>query len=76
MFNHFPTKLSILGEWFERFTHDVIDEAYRQKENGFCRCAASAGGGKDPPRPQRLSQPNVSRALVPSGDEVRSKRQR
>ena len=44
MFNHFPTKLSILGEWFERFTRDAIAEAYPQKENVFCRRAASSGG--------------------------------
>lgn len=34
VFNHFPTKLSILGEWFERFTRDAIAEAYRQPGTG------------------------------------------
>ena len=35
VFNYFPTKLSILGEWFERFTRDAIAEAYPQRKTGF-----------------------------------------
>lgn len=30
VFNHFPAKLAFLGEWFERFTRAVLQEASQQ----------------------------------------------
>lgn len=33
VFNHFPAKLAFLGEWFERFTRQVLHEASQQTGN-------------------------------------------
>ena len=33
VFNHFPAKLAFLGEWFERFTRKVLNEASEQAGN-------------------------------------------
>lgn len=33
VFNHFPAKLAFLGEWFERFTRQVLNEASEQAGN-------------------------------------------
>lgn len=33
VFNHFPAKLAFLGEWFERFTRQVLNEAGQQTGN-------------------------------------------
>ena len=33
VFNHFPAKLAFLGEWFERFTRQILNEASEQAGN-------------------------------------------
>lgn len=53
VFNHFPAKLAFLGEWFERFTYQVIEQAKAQTSNscrarlGFLLDALAAGAEAD-----------------------------
>ncbi len=53
VFNHFPAKLAFLGEWFERFTYRVIEEAKAQTGTscrtrmGFLLDALAAGAEAD-----------------------------
>lgn len=53
VFNHFPAKLAFLGEWFERFTYQVIEEAKAQTGTscrarmGFLLDALAAGAEAD-----------------------------
>ena len=47
VFNHFPAKLAFLGEWFERFTREVLREASQQTGNSArarLECVFSAMG--------------------------------